>query len=123
MHLPDYTCVLCHLLVDEDLAHLLFHCPFATACWFSISMVIPGTSDPGLIVESLRAQLGQPFFMEIVVTMCWSIWMMRNDVIFKGLPHSIQRCKDVFRKEVAVVKFRAKSDIRPSLDLWLQSHL
>lgn len=33
MHLPDYHCVLCHCNVDEDLAHLLFHCPFAAACW------------------------------------------------------------------------------------------
>jgi hypothetical protein len=38
MHLPNYSCVLCHLLVDEDLPHLLFHCPYATACWFSISL-------------------------------------------------------------------------------------
>jgi hypothetical protein len=54
-------------------------------------LVIPGASDPCLIVDNLKAQLGLPFFMEIIVTMCWSIWMMRNDAIFKGLPRSIRR--------------------------------
>lgn len=32
MHLENYNCVLCHLNVEEEMVHLLFHCPFATAC-------------------------------------------------------------------------------------------
>lgn len=121
MHLADYNCVLCHLNVEEEIDHLLFHCPFATACWSVLSAVIPGTSDPCLIVESLNAQLHQPFSMEIIVTMCWSIWMMRNNMIFRGILHSIRRCKEVFKKEFALVKLRAKAALHPRIDLWLDA--
>ena len=100
---------------------LLFHCPFATACWSLLFAVIPGTSDPCVIVESLKMQLRQPFFMEIIVTMCWSIWMMRNDMIFRGIPHFILRCKEVFKKEFALVKLRAKAALHPRIDLWREA--
>lgn len=64
--MEDYTCVLYYLHVSEDLAHL-FHCPLATACWFiTLSMVISGTSDTGLIVESF-VQLGKSFFMKLLL--------------------------------------------------------
>lgn len=33
MHLPEYTRVLCIINVEEDLAHLVFQCPFSQACW------------------------------------------------------------------------------------------
>jgi hypothetical protein len=59
--------------------------------------------------------------MEIVVTMCWSVWTMHNDVIFKGIPHSVQHCKLVFQKEFALVKLRAKAAFHPRIDLWLDA--
>lgn len=119
MQLPDYSCVLCHHNVEEDLAHLLFHCSFASACWSTLSVIIPSTPDPCAVVDSLKLQLGLPFFLEIIVTMCWSIWMMRNDAIFRGLPHSVRRCKQMFKTKFALVKLRAKARLRPSLDSWI----
>jgi hypothetical protein len=50
--------------------------------------------------------------------MCFSMWMMRNDVIFKGVPHSMRRCK-VFKTEFDLFKLRAKADSHPRIDLWL----
>jgi hypothetical protein len=29
MPLPDYSCVLCACGIEEELSHLLFHCPFS----------------------------------------------------------------------------------------------
>jgi len=40
--------------------------------------------------------------MEVIVTMCWSIWSVRNDAIFNGVPPSVQRCKLIFMKEFAL---------------------
>jgi hypothetical protein len=121
MHLPDYSCVLCDCNVEEDLIHLLFDCPFALACWDTLHFTVPNTSESSCITESFRAQLQLPFFMEIIITMCWSIWTMRNDVIFNNIPHSVQRCKMVFRKEFALVMLRAKAKYHPHIDLWLEA--
>jgi hypothetical protein len=121
MQLTDYTCVLCICNVEEDLIHLLFQCPFSLACWDTLHLIVPNTSDTVNITESFRAQLQLPFFMEIIITMCWSIWTMRNDVIFSSIPHSVQRCKVVFRKEFALVILRARSKYHPTIDLWLEA--
>jgi hypothetical protein len=61
--------------------------------------------------------------MEIIVTMYWSIWMMRNDAIFINIPHSIQWCKQVFKTEFALVKLRAKPALRQSLSFWLEAFM
>jgi hypothetical protein len=82
MFLPDYSCVFCTHHVDEDLVHLLFHCPFAMACWYSSGTIVPSSEDVLTIIEGLKVQVNLPFFLEIIITMCWSIWMMRNDIIF-----------------------------------------
>jgi hypothetical protein len=92
MRLEDCTCVLCHLGVREELIHLLFQCSFAATCWNYISIAISSSTDLQVIIQSLKDQLRVPFFMEIIVTMCWSIWMMRNDVIFRGQNHSFMKC-------------------------------
>jgi len=47
MELEDHSCVLCDSSSDETLVHLLF---------------------------LLKNQLQVPFFMEIIILMCWTIW-------------------------------------------------
>ena len=117
MHLDDFNCVFCSLNIEEDLLHMLFHCPFAMACWYSLQLYIPNSEEVSVILESLRSQLRVPFFMEIIITKCWAIWMMRNDIIFRNLAHSIQRC----RNEFALVILRAKARYHPLIDQWLDN--
>jgi hypothetical protein len=119
MHLAEYHCVLCHQAIDEDLLHLFFHCPFSIACWYTLRVLVPNSDDTCSIIESFRNQLNLPFFMEIIITMCWSIWTMRNDAIFRGIPHSVHRCKLFFRKEFARIILRAKATFHPLIDSWL----
>jgi hypothetical protein len=123
MVLDDYTCVMCTTNVDEDLLHMLFHCPFAAACWYSLQCIVPATDDLETILEALKVQIRRPFFMEIIVTMCWSIWMMRNDLIFRNVAHSVQRCKVVFRQEFALVVLRAKASYQPGIDQWIELYV
>lgn len=52
-----------------------------------------------------------------------SIWMVRNDLIFKGLPASVQRCQAIFKSEFALVILKARSSYHPAIDLWLQSYV
>jgi hypothetical protein len=60
-----------------------------------------------------------PFYMEIIITMCWAIWMMRNDIIFRNIAHLVSRCKAVF-KEFALVILRARTSYQPSIVQWLE---
>ena len=121
MLLQDYTCVFCLLNVEEDPLHLFFHCPFSQACWFSLNVFLPNSDDILDIVDSIKHQLNQSFFMEIIVTMCWAIWIMRNDIIFRNLGHSVQRCRSVFKKEFALVILRAKTSLHPRIVSWLEA--
>jgi hypothetical protein len=120
MHLESYDCVFCSLNVEEELQHMLFHCPFAMTCWYSLNIIVPNSESIEDILEGIRFQLNVPFFMEIIVTMSWAIWIMRNDIIFKHLAHSIRRCKEVFKFEFALVILRAKARFHPQIDQWIE---
>jgi hypothetical protein len=95
--------------------------PFSLACWSSLQLTVPNSQDIGHIVESLKLQLQLPYYMEILITMRWSIWTMRNDLIFRNIPHSMHRYKQVFRKEFALIILRAKPKFYLQIDLWLQA--
>lgn len=90
MLVDDYNCVLCTHDVEETLHHLLFDCPFAMACWNTLHLLVPGGATTFQILEAFKTQLRLPFFMEIVITMCWSIWTLRNDVVFRGMSALVQ---------------------------------
>jgi hypothetical protein len=117
MHLDDYNCVICNLGLEEDLLHLFFHCPFAINYWYSLNILIE------VLPQSFKLQLRVPFFMEVIVTMCWAIWTMCNDAIFNNLAPSIQRCKMVFRKEFVLVILRAKAKYHLLVVQWLEAYV
>jgi len=117
MELQSYNCVLCHQDVEESLHHLFMDCLFAKTCWnmLGLAYLIQGSMLDS--VPLFRAQINRPFFMEVIVAMFWAIWSARNDVIFRNLHHSVQRCKMVFKQELVWVKLRSKRDIGTQLQL------
>lgn len=75
-----------------------------------------------MFLEVIKGQLNLLFHMEIMVTMCWVIWMTRNDIIFNNnIAHSVLRCREVFKKEFALVVIRAKSHLHPHIHEWLDN--
>ena len=87
-----------------------FYCPFARSFWHCFGLNIPlDDVSPGLVVETFRDQLGLPFFMEIVILISWSIWITRNDFIFRNVQPTQQHAFFIFKKEFALVILRAKS--------------
>lgn len=123
MVLGDYNYVLCDLALEESLIHLFLACPFSRDCWITLGLVIQNLADPFGTLHSFRQQLQVPFFMEIIVTMCWSIWTERNDAIFKHVQPSIASCKSTFRREFAQVILRAKSSLKPLFTQWLEAYV
>jgi hypothetical protein len=78
MQLDSYICELCMLQKEEGIRHLFFRCAFAKNCWATIGVVIPSWLRPDIATRHLRRKLSVPFAMEIIITMCWSIWLERN---------------------------------------------
>lgn len=77
------------LNTEEDLLHLLFHCPFAQTCWLTLNVFLPNSDDISVILDSLKIQINQPLFMEIIITMCWAIFDYEYDIILKNISHSV----------------------------------
>lgn len=107
MSLPSYECVLCQYGDEEILFHLLLSCSFAQKCWIHLGL-FPNLSKLYVILESFRTQLQVQLFMEIIIIMSWSIWMARNDRIFKEISPLVQVClihfKLVFTQVILGVK-------------------
>jgi hypothetical protein len=93
------------------------------ARWNTLHLLVPGGATTFQILEAFKTQLHLPFFMEIVITMCWSIWTVRNDVIFRGMSALVQPCKSIFRTEFALVILRAKTALHLAIDLWLEAYV
>jgi len=77
---------------------LFFICLFAQACWIRMNIVLMET-DPLLAVEEIKEQINLPFLMDTIIIFCWSLWMQRNDIIFRGIQPTPDRCLQFFRKE------------------------
>lgn len=85
-----------------------------------MGLVIPLLQDKFAALDHLRQMLGVPFFIEIVVSVLWSIWEVRNDAIFRFQPPSIQSFKRIFKREFAWVILRAKANYQPLISQWLE---
>jgi len=70
-------------------------------------------------LESFRRQLQVPFFTEIIILICWSIWQSRNGIIFNNKQPSIQDAKRTFKTKFVLLLLRAKRSYFPLIDLWL----
>jgi len=97
--------------IEESLFHLLFDCNFASVCWATVNLALPNSSEPVEIL--MRGQLCLPFSLETIITMCWSIWRVRNDAIFNNFPPSVNYRNTVFQHEFALVILRAKVKFHP----------
>jgi hypothetical protein len=67
--------------------------------------------------------LNLPFFMEIIITMAWSTWEVRNDAIFRGIVPSVQSCKWIFKREFSWVILRARASYQPFISQWLEAYV
>lgn len=109
MFLPYYSCVHCVNSTEETL-----ECTFALACWSMLNLSIKAHTDFFPVIVSLKNRIRLHFYMEIVVTMCWSMWTIRNDIIFRNMPASVQRCKPIFKEEFALVILRSRDRYHPT---------
>jgi len=72
-------------------------------------------SDPMLALEEIKNQISLPFFMDIIIIFCWSLWMQRNDLIFRGIQPTPDRCLQGSKRELVLVILRAKTHFKEAL--------
>jgi hypothetical protein len=111
--------VLCNGSIEESLIHLFFDCPFATQCWAWINVQVDQSADPIQNLDNFKVQLQVPFFMEIIVLMSWTIWKIRNDMIFRQENPSFQATKDFFKSELRYLLLRVRRKFIPGFTQWI----
>lgn len=125
--LHSHNCVFCTQDTEETLQHLFLNCPLSlnfrqTFCQ-SIGLHVPALLRSIDVIMSFRRQLSTPFFIEIIILGCWSIWMTRNDFIFKNLQPSLKACQLTFKKEFALAQLRVKSSLVDLMKEWINNIL
>jgi hypothetical protein len=115
MHLDSYTCDLCILQKEETLRHLFFRCSSAKLYLQRIGVIVPSWLKPDRATCHIKRAMRQPFAMEIIIIMCWSIWKERNACILDDQPPTVDRCLITFKKEIRHVYKRMKKACAPDL--------
>lgn len=119
-NLNAFTCVLCNHNIEEDLFHLFFGCTFSQNCWSFLHIAWDLNLAPLDMVIEARRYFGHVIFREILIAACWSIWKMRNSIIFDNETCSFQRWKIIFKIEFGLVCIKAKGGKKTLLKTWLQ---
>jgi hypothetical protein len=70
-----------------------------------------------MVIEARRS-FGHPIFREIMITACWVIWKLRNNIIFDNGNCSLSSWKHIFKEELGLVCIKAKQAIKAPLSLW-----
>ena len=71
----------------------------------------------------IRDQTHPNFFLMAAVMMCWGVWTVRNDLIFKGIQPIVESVQEIFRKEMKILSLRAKARYTHTINLWIQNLL
>ncbi|XBH68263.1 hypothetical protein VPH35_096475 [Triticum aestivum] len=123
MHLDDYNCALCAEAMEETSIHLFWDCQFAWNCW---NRIVPnkhrGTSTYDEVLFTPR-EIPKDIAMEVVIMGCWSIWMTRNDKIFRKAPMHYGTWKHYLREGLAITRLRAKQKKVDLISSWIVQNL
>lgn len=116
-----YNCVLCQEELEETLEHLFFDCSSAACRWFALGIVWNGNVNIHDKIYLAKQEFMQPFFMEIFLIGCWTIWNERNNLIFNNRVPSVSTWKASFKAEVRNHFFRINQRLHQSITHWLQA--
>jgi hypothetical protein len=83
--------VLCLMKSHEDRIHLFFDCNFSARIWSYLQIDWRPDDDLQRVLEHAKRSFQKPFFMEVLITACWNIWLIRNGKIFMQEKSSFNR--------------------------------
>ncbi|XBH67940.1 hypothetical protein VPH35_096225 [Triticum aestivum] len=120
MYLEDYNCALCSGATEENRAHVFWDCQFVLECWQTLT---PG-KQRGICaydeIQLTKFKLPPDIAMEIILMGCWSIWMSRNEKIFRRAAPRIHTWKHYLKEGQQVTQIRAKSVKAGKINVWIE---
>jgi len=121
MYLDDFGCAICQSGMEETVEHLFLKCSFAFQCWHKLGPNCNLNIEPFQLLETFKTILQVPFFMEIIVLMCWSIWRSRNALVFEPEEQSVNIVLQSFSSHFSSVIIGGKSRHVQAMKAWLDS--
>ena len=123
MYLESYNCALCGDGTEETSLHRFWDCPYAWTCWNILTpSKVKGISTYDEILVTLD-QLPTNIAMEIVILGCWSIWLTRNDKIFRQAPIHLGTWKFYLKESLEITTFWAKQERATMISNWIPLYL
>jgi hypothetical protein len=74
-------------------------------------------------IEDLKAKIQLPFAMDLIIIAAWSIWIVRNDMVFNNKRPTFSTWKVIYLKELHWLSYRMKKKLAETFKAWLQSQV
>jgi hypothetical protein len=74
-----------------------------------------------MIVQEARASFGKPYFMEVVITVCKQIWILRNGRNYNNEIPTFANWKGSFIHNISLLRYRIKDKHLDSFTKWISS--
>ena len=117
----DTHCVLCPTRSYEDRSHLFFECNFSARIWNYLQIPWQSGSNIQSVMAHAKSSFNKPFFMEVVITACYNIWLLRNGKISEGEKPSFARWKCKFIHDLTLLQCRIKVKHKDQLLAWIDA--
>ena len=100
--------------------HLFFTCEFSQRVWNYLQIDWSGSQDMFQAIIMAKRYFAKPFFMEVVATVCWHIWLQRNARVFQMERPSFARWKTLFVHDLSLLSYRIKCKYKGALLAWIE---
>ena len=118
-YLENYNCATLNCDQEETLQRLFWTCPFAIQCWNFICPTRRINLSSLDHIQDIRDKLQLAFAMDIIIIAAWSIWITRNNKIFKNISPTLNHWKDIYFSEIKLLTYRMKKKLAQDYNTWL----
>ncbi|KAG8071758.1 hypothetical protein GUJ93_ZPchr0006g43597 [Zizania palustris] len=108
----DYNCILCGHGILENVLHLFVDCQFSKRCWARMDIVWPINGSLEERIAALKSNDDRSFAMELILIGAWSLWLHRNNCIFRQNISSLQQWWASFLAILKIQTYRQKEDTK-----------
>jgi len=117
----DNSCVMCHSHALEDRLHLFFSCNFSCRVWNYLQITWGANGSLHSCLQQAKDSFGQSFFMEVMLTASWCIWIVRNGKTFRNERPSFHSWRRHFVHDITLLSHRLQGDPKNRLISWINS--
>ena len=117
----NFDCPLCDSGQEETLEHLFFKCQFSISCWSQINISCSTGSNRLDIISQAKSSYQGSLFMEFFTIAAWGIWKERNNLIFNGIPPSVNSWRERVKADTILLQFRVPQNLVTYINTFLET--